>query len=300
MAAPEHPVEDPNGGRHERPRSSLARRLTRLAAVVSATYLGVCILVYGFQSRLIYFPSRDLRSTPREIALEFEDVSLTGSDGVRIHAWFVPAPDRRRHVIFAHGNAGNLADRLATIKMLHDSGLNVLAFDYRGYGRSDGAPSEKGTYRDAQAAWEYVTRDRGVAPADVVLFGRSLGGAVMIDLAGRHEPGALVVESTFTSLADVGAVHYPLLPVRWLLSYRYDSKSKIGRITCPKLFLHGRDDSLIPLTMARDLFDAAAEPKAFIETPGDHNDSGVLYAPDYVARFGEFLRQTLRPGPPES
>jgi len=255
------------------------------------------MFVYAFQSRLIYFPSRDVWATPAQVGLDFEDLMLPCADGVRIHAWYVPAPGARRSVIFAHGNAGNLADRLDTIKMLHDSGLNVLAFDYRGYGHSEGAPSEQGTYRDGEAAWQFLTTRRGVAPKDIVLFGRSLGGAIMIDLAARHEPGVLVVESTFTSLADVGRLHYPLLPVRWLLSYRYDSRSKVGGIACPKLFLHGRDDTLIPLSIGRALFDAAGEPKKFIETPGEHNDSGVMYAPEYVERFREFLRNTARTGP---
>lgn len=255
------------------------------------------MFVYAFQSRLIYFPSRDVWATPADIGLDFEDLILPCSDGVRIHTWYVPASNARRSVIFAHGNAGNLADRLETIKMLHRSGLNVLAFDYRGYGRSEGDPTEEGTYRDADAAWHFLTAERNVAPGDIVLFGRSLGGAVMIDLAARHEPGVLVAESTFTSLADVGRIHYPLLPVRWILSYRYDSRSKVGRIACPKLFLHGRDDTLIPLSIGRALFDAACEPKTFIETPGDHNDSGVMYAPEYVERFREFLATTARTGP---
>ena len=169
----------------------------------------------------------------------------------------------------------------------------MLAFDYRGYGNSEGSPSEEGTYADADAAWRYLTRGRGIPPERIVLFGRSLGGAVAIEMATRHTPGALVVESTFTNLHDIGRLHYPLLPVKWLLSYRYDSLAKVGTITCPKLFAHGREDTLIPFANGRTLFDAAAEPKTLIETPGDHNNSGISYAPEYAERFRSFLLEAI-------
>ncbi len=269
------------------------RRVRRLLVVIPSTYLGVCLLIFAFQSRMIYFPSRDVWATPREVGLSFEDVSLETDDGIGIHGWFVPREGARASVLFCHGNAGNIADRLGTIKLLHLADLNVFAFDYRGYGRSAGTPSEQGTYADAEAAWRYLTRDRGIPPERIVLFGRSLGGAVAIELATRHAPGALVVESTFTNLYDIGRLHYPFLPVKWLLSYRYDSIAKVGAITCPKLFVHGRDDTLIPLANGRKLFDAAAEPKTFLETPGDHNNSGISYAPEYAKRFSTFLLEAI-------
>ena len=273
------------------------RQVRRLLLVVPVTYVGVCLLIFAFQSRLIYFPSRDVWATPREVGLPFEDVHLHTDDGVAIHGWYVPRSGARATVLFCHGNAGNIADRLGTIKLLHLEGLEVFAFDYRGYGKSDGSPSEHGTYADAEAAWRYLTRDRGIPPERIVLFGRSLGGAVAIELATRHAPGALVVESTFTSLHDIGRLHYPLLPVKWLLSYRYDSIAKVGALTCPKLFVHGREDTLIPFVNGRMLFDAAAEPKTFLETPGDHNNSGISYAPEYAKRFSTFLLEAIsKPG----
>jgi len=269
------------------------RQARRLLVVIPSTYLGVCLLIFAFQSRLIYFPSRDIWTTPRDVGLPFEDVHLTTDDGVAIHGWYVPRDSARATILLCHGNAGNIADRLTTMKLFHLQGLAVFAFDYRGYGRSDGTPSEQGTYADTEAAWRYLTRDRGLPPKRIVLFGRSLGGAVAIELATRRTPGALVVESTFTSLGDIGRLHYPFLPVGWLLSYRYDSIRKIGSITCPKLFAHGREDTLIPLANGRKLFDAAAEPKTFIETPGDHNNSGITYAPEYTERFNTFLLEAL-------
>ncbi len=267
------------------------RRLARLGRMVVLTYLGVCVVIALFQARLIYFPTRGCHATPADVGLSFEDLRLTTKDGVSIAAWYVPHPDPKGSVIFCHGNAGNMSDRLHSIKLLHDMGKSVLIFDYRGFGLSEGRPSEKGTYEDAEAAWRYLIETRDESPDRVVLFGRSLGGAVAIELARRHTPAALVVESTFTSVVDIGRAHYPFLPVRFLVTYRYASIEKVGQITCPKLFIHGRDDTLIPLSNGRKLFDAAAEPKQFIETPGEHNESGFTYSPMFTERLQAFLTE---------
>ena len=272
------------------PRRSRARRLVRIGLVTPVmTYLVVCVVIASLQARLIYFPSEDYWATPSEAGLAFEDVTLTTEDGLSLAAWYVPRPEARGTVLFCHGNAGNIADRIGSLKSFHDLGYSVLIFDYRGYGRSEGKPSEEGTYRDAEAAWQYLVETRGEPPARVVLFGRSLGGAVAIDLATRHAPGALVVESTFTSLVDIGKVHYPFLPVRLLCTYRYASIRKVPDVRCPKLFIHGSDDELVPCKNARRLFEAAAEPKHFIETPGGHNDSGFEYSLEYTRKLGDWL-----------
>jgi len=261
--------------------------------VVIAAYVGVCVVVGFLQARLIYFPSREYAAGPGDVGLKFEDLTLKTADAVGIAAWYVPCEAAKGTLIFAHGNGGNIADRLHAVKLLHGMGVNVLIFDYRGYGRSEGRPTEDGTYEDAEAAWRYLVEDRGERPERIVLFGESLGGAVVIELARRHRPGALVVESTFTSLVDVGRLHYPLLPVRLLLRYRYDSIGVVGRIDCPKLFIHGRDDTLVPIGNARKLFEAAAEPKQFLETPGDHNEAGFTYSPEYGERLAAFLDRVL-------
>lgn len=267
------------------------------------------MLVALLQAKLIYFPSRHIDATPRDVGLTYEDLKLTTADGVRISAWYVPIADTRTArdpslpaqandgasltaaptILFFHGNAGNNGDRLAELKVLHHLGFNVLIVDYRGYGASEGHPGEQGTYLDAQAAWRYLTETRGLPKGRIVIMGESLGGAVAIDLASRISPGALVAQSTFTSLADVGSIHYPLLPVRLILRHRYDSIDKVGRITCPKLFFHSTDDSLIPLSNGRTLFAAAAEPKQFIETPGEHNSGGFMYSDAYAAKLKAFI-----------
>ncbi|MCH7591252.1 MAG: alpha/beta hydrolase [Planctomycetes bacterium] len=286
--APQDAVQGRSKG--TRPRRHRSRiRVRRLLVIALATYVGVCVLIAALQTKLIYFPSKGYDAVPTDVGLAFEDLTLRTADGVNIAAWHVPHDRAFGNIIFFHGNAGNMTSRLHSVKLLHNMGLNVLIIDYRGYGRSEGKPSETGTYEDAEAAWRYLTETRGERPDHIALFGRSLGGAVAIELATRHTPAALVTESTFTSLTDIGRMHYRFLPVRLILSYRYDSLSKVGRITCPKLFFHGREDTLIPLENGRRLFDASADPKEFIETPGGHNESGFTYTPEFTKRLEEFL-----------
>jgi len=272
---------------------NLRYRAMRLVIIALLTYLGVCLFVALFQRRFIYVPSRAYDGTPADAGLQYEDLTLTTGDGLSIGAWYVPRTEAKASAIFCHGNAGNISHRIHTIDTLHNLGLNVLIFDYRGYGRSEGKPSEKGTYEDAETAWRYLVETRGESPNRVIVVGRSLGGGVAIELARRHEPGALVVESTFTNLVDAAREHFSFLPVRLLLIHRYDSIAKVPHIKCPKLFLHGNMDGLIPLTLGRKLFEAGAEPKQFIETPGGHNEAGFTYSPEYTAQLGAFIDDAL-------
>lgn len=263
------------------------------AGVLLTLYILVCLLIAGCQRRLVYHASREIEATPREAGLAYEDVRLTTCDGVRLAAWYVPVETARGSVIFCHGNAGNISHRLREIVAWRRLGFHVLVFDYRGFGESEGLPTEKGTYFDAEAAWRFITQVKGESPSRIVVAGRSLGGAVAIELASRHVPGALVVESTFTSLPEVGQRVYWFLPVRLLMSYRYDSIRKVGAIPCPKLFLHGTDDRLIPISMGRRLFEAACPPKRFIETPGDHGSAGMMADPIYIEEVGRWLDEAL-------
>ncbi len=267
--------------------------MIRLLFLIPATYAAVCLFVYFFQTRLIYFPSRDIEYKPSDLGMAYEEVTLRTADGLSLGAWYVPAEKPAGTVLFCHGNAGNICDRLADLQILNRMRMNVLIFDYRGFGTSEGSPGEAGTYRDAEAAWQYLTTERGEPPERIVVFGRSLGGAVAVELASRHQPAALMIESTFTRLADVGKMHYPLLPVHLLCRYRYPSIERIGRIECPKLIMHGRDDTLIPIALGRALFDAAAEPKTFIETAGDHGSGGFTYDDASAKQAEAFIRRAL-------
>jgi fermentation-respiration switch protein FrsA (DUF1100 family) len=230
---------------------------------------------YGdFEKSLVFFPARFPQGNWHPPSLEFEDAWFAAADGTRLHGWYLPQQSPRAVVLYCHGNAGNLSDWADVVRILHDRvGLALLIFDYRGYGRSEGAPSEAGVVADARAARGWLSQRTGVAEGRIVLMGRSLGGGVAVHLAANDGARALVLESTFTSLPDVGKAHYPLLPVRVLMQTRLDSLSKIGRYHGPLLQSHGTADRLIPYANGRRLYDAANAPKRFFPIAGgDHND----------------------------
>lgn len=293
VSPPAQTHSDPMPTVKPKPRRVLRRLLLVTAVTVAVTYVAICAFIFAIQDRLIYFPPKSYAITPADFGSPFEEVALAAEDGVVLAAWYLPHATPRATILFCHGNAENLAGVVPTLKTFHQRGYAVFAFDYRGYGRSGGAPSEIGTYRDAEAAWRYLAETRGLAPETIVVFGRSLGGAVAIDLAGRHRPGALVAECTFTSLVDVGQREYPFLPVGLLCRHRYDSLKKVPHITCPKLFLHGTADELIPIENARRLFAAAAEPKEFIETPGGHESGGFEHNWEYTQRLAAWLARVV-------
>ena len=247
---------------------------------------------------MIYLPDRRLEATPDAAGLSHEDVFLTTTDGVRIHGWFLPAPHALSPspftVLFFHGNAGNISHRFEKLAVFHALGASVLIIDYRGYGRSEGKPSEEGTYRDAHAAYEYLigkarSRACGSTPHSIVVYGESLGSAIAVDLAAKVPVGGVILEEPFTSVGDVGQKMFPFLPVRLLARNKYDSLSKIGRINAPLLIFHSRDDEVFPFRHAERLFAAAREPKQLVELRGSHNDAFLTSADTYHAALKEFL-----------
>lgn len=240
-----------------------------LLLLFGGIYALLLLFLYFYQDRLVYFPSRRLWATPERINLEFEDVTM-GVDEDTLHAWFAPADSGAPVVLFCHGNAGNIADRMDMVKWMHQVGLSVLIFDYRGYGRSTGRPSEQATYADAEAAYQWL-RQRGYHDSDIVLFGKSLGASVAAYLAQDRPVRALVLESAFASLTDVAAVHYPWVPVRWILKYRYPTTDYVKRMLAPVTVIHSREDEIAPLAQGQEVYDAAPEPKRFIEVGGGHN-----------------------------
>ncbi|MFC1976070.1 alpha/beta hydrolase [Chloroflexota bacterium] len=244
-------------------------------------YIGLVTSLFIFQDRLIYFPIRNITATPADIGLPYEPVWLETADGVRLSGWFVPAEKARGVVLFFHGNAGNISHRLDSIKTFHRLGLSVFIIDYRGYGQSEGKISEQGTYLDAEAAWHYLVEERQIPPGEIILFGRSLGGAVATWLAQKYTPGMLIVESTFTSVPNVAAKHYPFFPVRLLARIKYNTLEHLPQIDCPILVVHSPDDEIIPYSHGQELFGTAQEPKHFLKLKGGHNEgvfvSGKLY-----------------------
>jgi len=247
------------------------------------------VLFYRQQPKMLFFPTRELTSTPQRWGLAYRDVAIHTDDGVTLDGWYVPAKGATRTLLFFHGNAGNISDRGTSLTVFHSLGLNVLMIDYRGYGRSDGTPDEAGLYRDARAAWRYLTDTRGVPADRIIVAGRSLGGAVATDLAARVRPEALVLESTFDSMADVARHYLPLISRLVRLRYRFDSAAKISAIRCPLLMLHSPDDDVIPFELGRKLFAAAPDPKHFVRLKGDHNSGFLVSEAVYRAAWTTFL-----------
>ena len=272
------------------------RMLGPVLISVAVVYVGLAALLYLFQSRLIYFPMREIAATPKAVGLAYEGVRFTAEDGTVLDGWFIPAGTPRATLLFFHGNAGNISHRLDSLVIFHRLGLSTFIFDYRGYGRSEGRPTEEGTYQDAMAAWRYLTEERGVSPEKIVLFGRSLGGSVAAWLAARHTPGALIVESTFTSVPDFASEMYPWLPARWLTRFRYDAVKHLSSITCPVLVVHSRDDEIIPVGHGRRLYEAAREPRQFLEIRGGHNGGFLQSGKEYIDGLERFLAAYLRSG----
>ena len=250
-----------------------------------------------FENSQVYHPSRVMAATGAELSRPFEDVYFQAEDGVRLNAWFYPAntnsPRASMVVLLCHGNGGNISHRLDMAEALLSTGVNVFLFDYRGYGRSRGHPSEEGTYRDGEAAYEWLQR-KGFQGKSILLFGESLGGGVAAELASRLTCAGLILQSTFTCIADIGADLFPWLPVRWLAHIKYDTLGKLPRIKAPVLVMHSRSDSLIRFQHSQKNFAAANEPKLFCELVGDHNDP-LTNRQKFIADFDKFLTLAVQP-----
>ena len=256
-----------------------------------AGYLLIVLVMMLLERSLIFLPAPYPEGDWQPATFAFEDAWFQADDGTRLHGWYVPHESPRAVVLYCHGNAGNITHRSPIVQVLHDEvGVSLLIFDYRGYGRSQGRPDEPGILADARAARHWLAKREGIAPERVVLMGRSLGGAVAVDLAAKDGAGALVLESTFTSLPNVAAYHYPWLPVRRLMRTRLDSVAKIRDYHGPLLQSHGPADTIIPFAEGRRLFEMANEPKQFFSIVGrDHNDT----LPDeYYRALTEFLERS--------
>jgi hypothetical protein len=262
-----------------------------VAALVVLAYLAVAAAAFFLQPQLIFFPGigRDDPTTPASYGLAFEDIRILTEDGERLHAWYVPAAQARGTALLFHGNAGSIAQRVAWLPMFQKLRLNALLVEYRGYGRSSGSPSERGFYLDAGAALTHLSAERATPTARVVVFGESLGGAVAARLASEQPVGAVVLMSTFTSAPDLAAELYPFLPARLLTRYEFDSLASMPRIAVPVIVAHSRDDEIVPFAHGRRLYEAASEPKAFLDLSGGHNDGFIFARPDWVARLDGFL-----------
>lgn len=265
--------------------------LLDLLLPVFMTLLSAC----GIEQRMIFYPSAAIETTPGQIGLEFEDISFATRDGVRLNGWFVPHPDARSTLIWFHGNAGNISHRVENIKLLHDLvKVNIFIFDYRGYGRSEGRPSEEGTYLDGEAAIELIRKKIGAdAEKKIVLFGRSLGAAIAAEMATRFASQGLILESPFISIAEMARVVFPLLPIGPFLQAHYDVREKIRKLKVPLLVLHGERDEIVPFEHGKAVFDAAPGPKKFFVIAGaGHNDTYAIGGATYFRELKQFIDVT--------
>ncbi|MBI5415731.1 MAG: alpha/beta hydrolase [Candidatus Omnitrophica bacterium] len=261
--------------------------------IIFVLILAAVTLVAGvryLENKSIFYPVRAVAATPSDIGLPFEDVFIKTQDNVTINAWLVKSSTARGTLLFLHGNAGNIGDRLEKIRMFHQMGLHVFIIDYRGYGRSQGRPGEAGIYLDAMAAYDYLRGRPDIVPAGIIGYGASLGGAAIIDLAVKRELAALIVDSSFTSAADMARLVYPFIP-SFLIKTKLDSVGKVRSVTVPKLFLHSREDELVPFALGEKLYQAAAGPKEFLETSGGHNTGFAGSQEEMQRGIIDFLRR---------
>jgi len=270
--------------------------ILKLVLVGVGVYAALSIYIYFMQSGMIFYPNmpgRNLTSTPENIGLIYQDVEFVTEDNVKLHGWFIPNKNAKGTVLFFHGNAGNISHRLDSIAIFNRLELNVFIIDYRGYGQSEGKITEKGIYRDAEASWNYLSRIQGISEKQIIIFGRSLGASIASRLASKHTPAALIIESGFTSVPSMAQRFYPFLPVRWLSRYKFDTKQYVQNISCPVLVAHSKNDEIIPYGEGREIFEAAPEPKQFLDMQGGHNDGFTVSGASYIKGLESFINDNL-------
>ena len=263
----------------------------RMKIILQLILFVVLFIIYVryLESKSVFYPARPIYATPQELGLAFEEVYIETQDHVKIHGWLIKTPSAKSTLIFLHGNAGNIGDRLGKIDLFNRMGLNILIIDYRGYGKSEGRPTEAGVYKDAIAAYDYLRKRDDVKGQNIIGYGASLGGAVAIDLASKRTLSCLIVDSTFSSAVDIAKRIYPFVP-SFLIKTKLDSITKIKGLAIPKLFIHSIDDRTIPIALGRKLYDASPEPKEFIEIRGDHNDGHIYDEEKVKDGINQFLK----------
>ncbi len=264
--------------------------LIYIAVVLFVAYWGLGLILYLMQPTFLYRPVREVSFTPDELGLDFESVVFKSGDGLLLSGWYVPAESAELTVLFCHGNGGNMFHRLDSINIFYNLGLNCFIFDYRGYGSSEGKPGEEGTYLDVMAAYKWLTEEKKVSPADIIIFGRSLGGSIAAQLASKVEARTLVIESVFTSYVDIGRKFYPYMPVRWFARFSYKTIDYIKDVLCPVMIIHSRNDEIVPFEFGLELYEAANEPKELVEILGGHNDSFLVSGEIYKNAWTNWLK----------
>ncbi len=279
----------------------LAKRLLLLLSVIPLLYLIACVRMWSTQRQHIFEPEPLLQTTPDRIGMRYEEVRIPSGSGAEqgeLHGWWIAAVQSRvPTVLYLHGNSRNISHNIEQAVRLHRLGLNVLLVDYRGYGKSSGGePSEAKVYEDAEAAWNYLIKQRAMAPQQTFIYGHSLGAAIGIDLAVRHpEAAGLIAESGFTSMLDMVERDYSYLPVDRILNQRFDSLDKVGKLKIPVLFIHGTWDKKVPYQMSQQLFDRAPQPKSLqLIEGGEHSNNGGIAWVEYRDTLNAFVHKYAR------
>lgn len=268
-----------------------------MRAALGLLLMGLSLLgCDNFIERQVFFPEREHYAQPADFGLTAQDVGLTTTDGLRLHGWYVPAPGAANLVLFCHGNAGNISHRLENLALMHQAGMAVFIFDYRGFGQSQGKPSEQGMYLDAEAAWAWAREQAAKQGGEVVIFGRSLGGVAAVYMASRQKPAGLVLESTFTNLGAMAKTFFPVPGLEGWLKGRFNSLGRAPRVSCPVLMQHGDADEIVPYRLGRELFEALPQPKKFVTLHGaGHNDTYLVGGAAYFSRLQRFVNNPTAP-----
>ena len=253
-------------------------------------YAIVLILIYINQSKLVYFPSTDISTNPKSVGLEYESIIFHSSDNTKLHAWYIPKKGADVTLLFLHGNGGNISHRLDSIKLFNSLEMNVFIFDYRGYGNSEGSANEQNTYDDARSAWDYLIKNKNVKAEDIIIFGRSLGGAIAANLGSTTKPKGIILESTFTTAKELVSDVYPFVP-QSLIHITYGTTRYLKDINYPILVVHSIDDNIIPFKHGQAVFKNANEPKTFVQIRGDHNRGFIQSKDIYADSLKDFLKE---------
>lgn len=261
-----------------------------IALLVLLPLLAFCGFVYFKQPDMVFFPLKEIRDAPSNWGIDYENVKIETLDkSVELHGWFIPKKGAKKTLLFFHGNAGNISQRMDSIKIFHDLGLNVFIIDYRGYGLSTGKPNEQGLYDDARSAWEYLAQTKGIPASSIIIFGRSLGGAVATQLASEVPAAGLILESTFSSATDVARHLMPFLSYLVYMRFSFNTADTIRKVKLPLLVLHSPTDDIIPFKLGKKVYDAGNNPKTFYQMTGDHNSGFMDSQPGYQKTLEKFI-----------
>lgn len=247
------------------------------------------VLMYFQQPHMIFYPMPGLEQTPEDWGFKYKNVNFKTEDDIQLHGWYIPHPQSERVLLFFHGNAGNISHRQASIEIFHRLGLNILIFDYRGYGQSQGKPSEQGFYQDAAAAWKFLTEEEDFAPEQIIIFGRSLGGTVAARLAADVQAHGLILESTLSSAHDFAKQVFKVLARLVFIRYDFNTVEYIRHVNAPVLVLHSPDDEIMPFNLGEKVFESANQPKQFVRMRGDHNSGFYLSQPEYEQQLSNWI-----------